>query len=111
MATAARRRWRGRHPTPRRFRAVPWPHLTRAGEPMVPQLLFGWLVVLKLLGRMTALTRPTPKTEHPHSVGAPQLPAQATVPQSPIKVSLGTKVPGRMISPVVMVFVMAAPRC
>ena len=109
MATAARRRWRGRCQTPRRFRAVPRPHLTRVGESQVPQLPFGCFVVLKLQGRKTAPTRPTLTMEHPHCVGVPQLLAQATAPRSPIKAFVGTKVPGRVMTPAVMVLVMVSP--
>ena len=47
--------------------------------------------------------------EHPHCVGVPQLLAQATAPRSPIKVFLGTKVPGRVMTPAVMILVMVSP--
>ena len=109
MATAARRRCGGRHQPPRRFRALPRPHLIRAGESTVPQLPFECFVVLKLQGRKTVPTRPTLMMEHPHCAGVPQLLAQATAPRSPIKVFLGTKVPGRVMTPAVMVLVVVSP--
>ena len=53
--------------------------------------------------------RPTLTMEHHHRAGAPQLLAQATAPRSPIKVFLGAKLPGRVMTPAAMVLVMVSP--